>query len=127
MKRGTVCLVFLTLVVISSVVIASCKAEPEPVVEGTVFEDLDCDGSRDIGEPGIPRVFVSNGITVAATDDSGGYKLPQEGAFAFITTPSDYTNTTLWYRAMDEDDCDFGLRPAPVTFHVIDPGGFQAN
>ena len=40
-----------------------------------VLEDLNGDGRRDDGEPGLPGVRVSNGRDVVETDSKGGYEL----------------------------------------------------
>ncbi len=113
MKRGFGLRIFIALVAISVILPIACKAEPEVTVEGTVFEDLDGDGIMDADEVGIPDILVSNGITVTITDEDGNYQLPQEGYFAFITTPNDHAPTTPWYRGIAEEDRDFGLSPAP--------------
>ena len=58
---------------------------------GTVFEDLDADGVRDRGEPGIARVRVSDGRQVVLTDGNGSYTLEiGDEAVLFITKPSGY-------------------------------------
>jgi hypothetical protein len=58
-------------------------------------------------------MLVSNGIAVTVTNDGGVYHLPIEGYFVFITTPSEYTPTTPWYRSVEGGDLDFGLEYAP--------------
>jgi hypothetical protein len=58
---------------------------------GTVFEDLDADGRRDPGEPGVPAVRVSDGRQVVLTDADGRYALEiGDEAVFFITKPSGY-------------------------------------
>lgn len=44
-------------------------------VRGVVFEDLNRDGLRQRGEPGVPGVKVSNGLDVVLTDTGGAYTL----------------------------------------------------
>ncbi|EXJ14539.1 hypothetical protein D779_2680 [Imhoffiella purpurea] len=61
---------------------------------GIVFEDLDGDGFRGAGEPGIGGVMVSNGREVVLTDASGRYLIP-ESAYRgdmdiFVSTPDCY-------------------------------------
>jgi len=82
-------------------------------VKGIVFEDHNANGIQDIGEMGLPDILVSNGLTVTATDEIGSYLLPREGHFVFITTPSDYTPTTPWYKSLREDNLHFGLKFTP--------------
>ncbi len=58
---------------------------------GTVYEDLDADGQRGPGEPGIPGVRVSDGRQVVLTDEAGRYTLEIGAeAIVFITKPSGY-------------------------------------
>jgi len=77
----------LTIVLLASSAIA---AEAE-TARGTVFEDRDADGARDTGEPGIPRVRVSDGRQVVVTDEDGRYSLEiGDEAIVFITKPSGY-------------------------------------
>jgi len=54
-------------------------AAPE-TARGSVFHDLDGDGRRDDGEPGLPGQRVSNGREVATTDVGGRWELPVDGA-----------------------------------------------
>lgn len=82
-------------------------------VKGIVFEDNNANGIQDIGETGLPDILVSNGLTIAVTDETGSYLLPREGHFVFITTPSDYISTTPWYKNLLEDNLHFGLSFAP--------------
>ncbi len=82
-------------------------------VKGIVFEDHNANGIQDIGEMGLPDILVSNGLTVTVTDEIGGYLLPREGHFVFITTPSNYISTTPWYKNLLEDNLHFGLSFAP--------------
>jgi len=82
-------------------------------LKGIVFEDHNANGIQDIGEMGLPDILVSNGLTIAVTDETGSYLLPREGYFVFITTPSNYTPTASWYKNLGETDCHFGLKFTP--------------
>ncbi len=88
-------------------------SQDNSVVKGSVFEDKNTNGIKDVGEEGISNILVSNGLTVTVTDEIGSYLLPREGHFVFITTPSNYISTTPWYKNLLEDDLHFGLRFAP--------------
>jgi hypothetical protein len=44
-------------------------------VRGVVFEDLNRNGIRDAGEPGIPNVLISNGVGFVRTDADGAYSI----------------------------------------------------
>ena len=58
---------------------------------GYVFEDLDRNGVRDPGEPGIAGVRVSNGRDVVETDRDGAWRLAvEDGWVLFITKPAGY-------------------------------------
>lgn len=66
-----------------ALVLAGLAAAPEPAraatvsIGGYVFHDLDADGHRDPGEPGLPglRVNHSTGAPVTTTDAAGHYLL----------------------------------------------------
>ncbi len=61
----------------------------EATARGTVYEDLDGDGARDAGEPGIAGVRVSDGRSVVRTDAQGRYALAVEDeATIFVTKPA---------------------------------------
>lgn len=88
------------------VVAATGRAEgPVVPVEGVVYEDLDGDGSRDAGEPGVAGVRVSNGVDIAVTDAGGRYALTLQGDGAIFVikprdwrTPLDGTHLSRFYR-----------------------------
>ncbi len=61
------------------------------LAQGVVFEDLDRDGVRDAGEPGVAGVRVSNGLDVVRTGADGRYRLSvDDETILFITKPSGY-------------------------------------
>jgi len=62
-----------------------------PCNGGTVFEDLDADGVRDPGEPGIAGAKLSDGVQLVVTDAGGRYTLPVvDGRSIFLVKPADY-------------------------------------
>jgi hypothetical protein len=67
-------------------------APPPPqdaAVSGVVFHDLDLDGIRGEGEPGLPGVLVSDGRRVAVTDETGRWTLPSgEDQTLFVIAPA---------------------------------------
>lgn len=74
---------------------AGASAAEGPVytdtAKGVVFEDLDSDGTRDAGEPGVPDVSVSNGRDVVRTDAQGAWRLGvTDQTIVFVTKPADY-------------------------------------
>lgn len=64
---------------------------PTDTAIGFVFEDLNGNGIRDFGEPGVRGVSVSNGLDVVRTDNRGLYRIPvDEETVIFITKPAGY-------------------------------------
>jgi len=90
---------------------AAPGAAPALAASGIVFEDLDGDGVRRDGEPGVPGVVVSRGAVLVESDGDGRYELPDPAAgaatdFIVLTRPADY-DCERWYRV---DPGDFALR-----------------
>lgn len=84
---------------------------PSQTARGHVFEDLDGDGQRDSGEPGVPGVAVSNQREVVLTGEDGRYELPvADEAVIFVSKPSGYAVP------LSEDNL-------PRFFYVHRPGG----
>jgi outer membrane protein assembly factor BamB len=104
-------------------------------VSGTVFEDVDADGTRDPGEPGLPGVQVTDGRTLTPTDGTGAYAVvvdPIDARFVVITVPRGYRSTTPFFAPLpssgDQHVVDFGLvadgthDPERLRFaHAADP------
>ncbi|MCG8399031.1 hypothetical protein LWS67_21280, partial [Bacillus atrophaeus] len=85
-------------------------------ISGTVFDDLNGNGTLDPGEPGIPNAFVvlrnPNGFcTTTQTNASGNY------TFSNLTVPGSYTI----YETVE----DPGATCPPVTF--TQPTGFNTS
>ncbi len=60
-------------------------------VSGFVYEDLNKNGVKDLGEPGISQVGVSNGEQVVRTDKSGAYQLSvDKDQIIFVIKPTGY-------------------------------------
>jgi hypothetical protein len=57
---------------------------------GIVFNDLNRNGKRDIGEAGIAGVYVSNGRDIVTTDRNGRYQLEVEEAIIFVIKPKNW-------------------------------------
>ncbi len=107
----------------------------QDLVTGTVFEDKNGDGIQNTGEPGIPKVSVSNGETVVITGKNGKYNIPlgEEGNI-FVIKPSDYQYpvnedqlVSFYYlhRPLGSPDLEFsgltptGSLPEAVNFPLI--------
>ncbi len=72
----------------ASVVVTPCNS-------GTVFEDLNGNGSRDRSESGVPGVKLSDGVELVTTDASGRYALPVvDGRSSFVIKPAGYSLAT---------------------------------
>lgn len=80
-------------------------------LSGVVFEDLDRNGVRGRGEPGISGVAVSNGRELVRTDANGRYSLPETGRFVAITRPVGF-DAAPWAR---RGGGDFALTARPVS------------
>lgn len=55
-------------------------------LRGTKYHDLDCDGVRDVGEPGLPNwtIHLSGPVSSSTTTDANG-------DYAFVVPPGTYT------------------------------------
>ncbi len=67
---------------------ATGAAASTALVHGVVFDDRNGNGVRDVGEPGLAGVGVSDGTAVALTDASGRYEFAAlDGATLFVIKP----------------------------------------
>jgi hypothetical protein len=84
-------------------------------VRGSVYVDVNHNGVRDAGEPGLANVVVSNQDAVVRTDATGAYSLPGAGlGVAFVSVPDGYRPVGRFWRASDSaPSIDFALAPAP--------------
>lgn len=77
------CLMLATLLATAGMAAAADTAK------GVVYHDLNGNGARDRGEPGVAGVGVSNGREIVETDQDGRYAIPlPEGAHVFVIKPS---------------------------------------
>ena len=135
------------LAIATLVVVAPRFSHAADVARGSVFHDVDRNGSRDDSEPGIEGVRVSNGREVVRTDAEGNYEIAApDPSILFITKPSGFATPVtkdmlplfyyvhqpagspkgLRYRGLDPtgplpDRIDFPLieRPEPTKFEAI--------
>lgn len=94
-------------------------------VSGQVFIDRDANGRRDTGEPGAPRVAVSNQVDVVLTDSAGRFTLADRGTgVVFVSVPDGWrARARFWLPA--DSTLDFALVSAAprdeITFlHASD-------
>ncbi|MEM1331494.1 MAG: calcineurin-like phosphoesterase family protein [Planctomycetota bacterium] len=71
--------------------LAGHAAAAKEHAKGVVYKDLNSNGVRDAGEPGLPGVRVSNGVEFATTDDSGRYEIAvTDDTIVFVVKPRGY-------------------------------------
>ena len=73
-------------------------------LSGTVFLDRNANGVRDVGEPGVAGVVVSDQDTVVRTAADGGYRLRSGGGHGviFVSAPTGYRVVgQFWHTAAD--------------------------
>lgn len=103
--------------------------------QGRVFDDRDGDGAWSAGEPGIAGVVVSDGHSIARTDDEGRYRLQaRAGRPVFLVKPAGWQLPrredglpASWHAPLSGDmpppDADFALRrdgpPADGSLSVL--------
>ena len=86
-------------------------AHAAPDATGFVYEDLNGNGQRDSGEPGLPGVLVSNQIEVVASAEDGSWKLPaRDDCTFFVIKPRG------WMTPVDEDQL-------PQFYYTHKPAG----
>lgn len=104
---------------IPSVAIAQATSErlAEAVrIEGTVFEDRNGDGRRNVGEPGVSGVAVSDQVQVVTTDEDGRFAMDARGyGLVFVSQPDGYSVTGPFWRTADGSAIDFALTPVPAV------------
>ncbi|MDW8071789.1 MAG: calcineurin-like phosphoesterase family protein [Anaerolineae bacterium] len=90
-SRLAVAVVAATLLVTAVVAPQTVMAGEPAQFSGVVFEDTNRNLTRDVGEPGVAGVRVSNGKEVVQTDAEGKYTLPRyDEMIVFVTKPADY-------------------------------------
>jgi predicted MPP superfamily phosphohydrolase len=117
-SKGRVGLLVFTCVMAGpSTLAAQAAAERQTeatLVTGLVFEDRDGNGRRDLGEPGIPGVAVSDQVQVVTTDESGLFRMDARGyGLVFVSQPDGYVVSGPFWRAADGSTVEFGLRAIP--------------
>ncbi len=106
------------------VVSASTNINAE-TIGGHVFDDLNRDGARQAGEPGVSGVMVSNGRDVIKTDNDGAYSLPVRDDMAvFVVQPSGWRVPTdeNWVPQFAYQHKPAGS-PKPLRYGGLEPTG----
>jgi outer membrane protein assembly factor BamB/predicted phosphodiesterase len=98
-------------------------------IQGSVYHDLDRDGVRSIGEPGVAGAVVALGIEqFVTTDGRGDFTFDTSGssrAIAWVRVPEGFTPGPVWAAIRDDTDrIELGLirlaspAHAPLSFVV---------
>jgi hypothetical protein len=86
-------------------------AQAQRLATGVVFHDLNRNGIRDAGEPGMANVLVTNQREVVRTDRQGKYQLPvDEDTILFVIKPRG------WQVPLDENNL-------PRFYYIHKPNG----
>ena len=96
-------------------------------VEGVVFFDDNANAVLDAGDEVVPQAVVSDGCTIARTDETGSYRLTldEEAEFIFLSVPSGARIAGSWYVPVTDGDvrADFALtrvdEEGPLVFVQI--------
>lgn len=103
-------------------------ASPPPpartvTMKGVVFEDLNANGLRDSGEPGLKGMPASDGLTFIVTPNSGEFEFTlhekTRGA-VFVCTPAGWRASKSFFVLADFDRFDCKTQPADIGL-VRDP------
>lgn len=77
-----------TLLFLSILLLAAGSCPAQEAAKGLVFDDRNQNGKRDRGEPGLPKVLVSNQHEVVATGPDGAWSLPvRDDCIFFVIKP----------------------------------------
>lgn len=72
--------------------VASSGFAADSTAKGVVFYDINKNGQRDQGEPGLPHIRVSNQREIVFTDEEGRWELPAgDDTIFFVIKPSGWT------------------------------------
>lgn len=94
---------------------ANSPAADTSVAKGRVFEDLNGNRKRDVGEPGIAGIKVSNGREIVRTDADGNYAITiSDDAIVFVIKPRG------WMTPLNSDNL-------PQFFYIHKPNGSPPN
>ncbi len=93
-------------------------------VAGYVFEDINNNGTKDAGEPGVGAVTVSDQVNVVLSNKDGKYELANVAGYGivFISTPDGYALTgNFWRNVTTDKEINFPLTKikTPASFSFI--------
>jgi hypothetical protein len=85
-------------------------------ITGIVFLDQNVNGVRDLGEPGLARVAVSDQAHVVLTDTIGAFELPAGSGYGmvFVSVPDGFRPVGPFWKRVEEDAPVFSLARAPT-------------
>jgi uncharacterized repeat protein (TIGR01451 family) len=100
-------------------------------IHGTVFEDIDGDGVRDAGEPGIHQVLITlDGIITTTTDLDGSYtfSITVPGVHTVVETDPIYSPAMFDESSVETGDMPPALESGPIIAGKLDlPGYFSTT
>ena len=110
------CFLFVLMFITS--LMSSPSVTGQTTITGTVFEDINHNGTLDEGETGIAGVTVSDQDQVVVTDAQGFYSLQGQIPYGIlqICLPDGYLGK-FWYPASSR--IDFALYPSPPQEHYF--------
>ncbi|MBX3423596.1 MAG: calcineurin-like phosphoesterase family protein [Pirellulaceae bacterium] len=114
------CWVLVWFVCACGAVTPESQADQSPAADvqtavGWVYEDLNGNGVRDAGEPGLPGVRVSNGRDIVLTDPQGHYQLTvDDDDILFVIKPRNFMTP------VDQQNL-------PQFYYIHKPAGSPAN
>ncbi len=106
--------VFIAGLVVIAVLAPAASGQSK--IGGVVFEDVNGNGSRDPGEPGIAGVVVSNQVDCIATGSDGTYEIDMGQGYGilFVSMPATHRAVGPFWKAIDAGDTtsvQFALAP----------------
>jgi predicted MPP superfamily phosphohydrolase len=105
------------IVVLVSIATLGPVAWGQSGVQGIIFEDINGNGRREPGEPGMPGVVVSNQVDCVATGSDGTYEIDMGRGYGivFVSVPATHRAVGPFWKAVAEEDIksvEFALVPA---------------
>jgi hypothetical protein len=107
--------------VVATVGFGVAEGDVTGTASGTIYRDVNDNGVRDRGEPGVPGIVVQTGSTATITNDRGAWTLP-------ITERQRIDVLTGWYRSQCDTltcpvgpgrDQDFGVTYQNISVVAI--------
>jgi predicted MPP superfamily phosphohydrolase len=124
-KKNRLTIIISILIMIPVMSFSKTSKGPAILVSGNVFEDINKNGVKDINEPGIPGVVISDQLDLVQTDKTGNYQIIAKNSnrIIFISLPTGYKSSGLFYAILKTDATnqfvDFPLIKIPVQNEFV--------